>query len=218
MTEFLDIVEFRRATSAEDLESIQRLRYRSYRREDFIDANDSGLCTDSIEYTPNAMSFGLYVAGQLVAAIRLHVLTKDCPYGPSMLVFPDIIQPELDEGRVFIDPSRFVTDEESARLYPELPYMTLRIVVMASLYFNADYGLSSIRKEHAAFYRRVFNSTVASDVRSYTYVRMQVQLMKTDVDSLRSTFFQRYPFFASNYVEQRQLFGPRDALISTIAA
>ncbi len=218
MQEFLDIVEFRRAVDQEDLEAIYRLRYEAYRREESIDANDSKICTDEIDGKPNEFTFGLYVAGQLVSSVRLNIVTRETPFGPGMMNFSDLLQDDLDNGMVFIDPSRFVTDAEAAKLYPELPYMTLRLAVLACGWFHADYCLSVTRLEHRAFYRRVFKSKPISDVRSFPYVNFDVQLMRADVEGLRDNLREKYPFFAFTYLEQRQLFGAQLSKNQLIAA
>ena len=71
-------------------------------------------------------------------------------------VFGDLLQPELDRGKVIVDPTRFVADPDKAKRFPELPYVTLRLAYVACAYFNADLGLAIVRAEHQAFYRRVF--------------------------------------------------------------
>ena len=58
---------------------------------------------------------------------------------PSVEAFGEILHPELDRGKVIIDPTRFVADPDKAKRFPELPYVTLRLAYMACEYFNADY-------------------------------------------------------------------------------
>ena len=75
---------------------------------------------------------------------------------PSSDMFGDVLHPELDQGEIFIDPTRFVADPDKARVFPELPYVTVRLGYVACGHFNADIGLAMVRPEHQAFYRRVF--------------------------------------------------------------
>jgi hypothetical protein len=206
---FRDIVDFRPAESPEDREAIHRLRYKAYRREGMIAEDASGLCIDEYDDLPNTRSFGLYVAGQLTSTLRLSVLSADVPHSPSMSIFSDILQPMISAGEVIIDPSRFAADFDCARAYPELPYMTLRVAVMACMYFDADRCLASSRPEHSAFYRRVFQSKPLSDIRRYDYYNFPVRMTGVDVESLKQTLFKRYPFFSSHYLDQRQLFGAK---------
>ena len=75
---------------------------------------------------------------------------------PSSEMFSDLLHPELDRGKVIVDPTRFVADPDKAKRFPELPYLTVRLGYVACDYFNADIGLAIVRPEHQAFYRRVF--------------------------------------------------------------
>ncbi len=89
--------------------------------------------------TENAWTFGVYIDDELAASLRLHVATKDCPVFPTLAVFPDLLEPELQAGKTIIDPTRLVTDQRLARLYPSLPYITLRLCWMAAMHFEADH-------------------------------------------------------------------------------
>ena len=57
-------------------------------------------------------------------------------------VFPDILDPMLDAAHTFIDPGRFTADYEASLAYPALPFLTLRIAVMASGSSRPTYCLS----------------------------------------------------------------------------
>ena len=56
-------------------------------------------------------------------------------------MFADLLHPELDSGKTIIDPTRFVADPDKARVFPELPYVTVRLGYVACGHFNADIGL-----------------------------------------------------------------------------
>jgi len=122
-----------------------------------------------------------------------------------MSVFPDILGPELEKGKVMVDPTRFVADPARAKRIPELPYMTLRLAYVACEYFRADLGLASVRAEHQAFYRRVFLHSI-SPPRDYPSLTKPICLMAIDFPSLRDKVFARYPFLRSSYFERRMLF------------
>ncbi len=64
---------------------------------------------------------------------------------PSAEVFADLCIPRLDEGKIIIDPTRFVADPDKAKRFPELPYLTVRLGYMACGHFNADIGLAIVR-------------------------------------------------------------------------
>ena len=58
-----------------------------------------------------AILFGFYIDGELASSIRVHVASKEYPDFTSLEVFSDFLQPELDAGKVIVDATRFVTDE-----------------------------------------------------------------------------------------------------------
>ena len=138
------------------------MRYKAYRQGGLIPPSEFERYSDRYDDAPNAMTFGVYVDGELCSSIRLHVLTSERRMSYTTELFGDVLHPRLDQGEVFIDPARFVADPEKAQRFPELPYLTVRLAFLACEYFNADTGLALVRPEHQGFYRRVFlNETIA---------------------------------------------------------
>ena len=86
-------------------------------RDGTITANASGTFSDHYDDTDNVYLFGLYIDGELASSIRIHVATREHPYFPTLEVFPEYLQPQLDAGKVIVDPTRFVADERLSR-YP----------------------------------------------------------------------------------------------------
>ena len=205
----LDIIEFKPIRTGQELEAIFELRYDAYRREGFIMSNTDEICSDELDNTVNTTNFGVFIAGKLASAMRISILSKEYPNSASMKAFPDLLQPRLDCGQVFIDPSRFVADLKWSTLFPELPTAMMKIPIMAAQFFQANYGLSSVRQEHAAFYRRIFHAVKISESRSFPGMNMNVVLLQTDTNKSEKWIFRKYPFFNSNYFEQSALFGER---------
>lgn len=204
----LERTEYRRCESGEDLESIYGLRYAAYRLNDLVPENPSRMVTDEFDNLPNCHRFGVYVDGQLASTIRLHVVTAQTPHSPSTSVYPDILLPRLRAGERFIDPSRFAADPEASRLYPQLPYLTLRLAGMACFHFDAPYCISMIREDHAAFYKRVYRSRPIGEARAYGgVINCSALLYQADVLAIQNETFARFPFFWSSKVEQRLMFG-----------
>ena len=203
---FIDIVEIRRAVDQEDLDAIYRLRYEAYRRENFIRPNIEKLCIDELDDSQNHYDFGFYLNDRLLSSMRLHIVTQQEPQCATMLAFPEIVGEWLKEGKTLIDPSRFVTDLECSALYPELPLVMMRLPIMAAQYFNANYGAFTVRPEHVAFYKRIFRATEMSGYRKFPYVDFNVILMRADTSNPEQGIFKRYPYFKSDYLEQRALF------------
>jgi hypothetical protein len=148
----------------------------------------------------------VHIDGELVSSLRFHHITPEFRISPSESVYPDIINPLLDAGKSCIDPGRFTADFEASLKYPALPFLTLRILVMASWHYRVNYCFSSVRPEHAPFYRRIFRSTQMSDQRYYHGLRFPMVLMGCDVPKVYPELMHRYPFFNSTADERAQMF------------
>jgi len=206
----LQEVDYRIAERPVDKENIFKLRHTAYLEEGAIDAQTSGMFMDAYDEMDNCWIFGVFLEDQLLASIRFHVISPSVPRGPAMDVFPDLVRPMLDEGHTLIDPTRFVADRELSEDYPEIPYMTLRVACMAYEYFDAQYCLATVRREHQAFYRRVFRATPMCDPRPYPTLKAPIALMRTNVSEFRNYLQNRYPIFNSSLTERRMLFEARE--------
>ena len=178
-------------------------------REGAISPNSSGTFSDPYDEKGNGFLFGLYIDGELASSIRVHVASKEHPDFTSHEVFSDYLQPELDAGKVIVDTTRFVTDENFSRLYRALPYATMRVAGMACDYFGADQLLAAVRTEHQAFYRRVFHHQVICEARPYPGLTKPLSLMTAHYPTFVGQVHQRYPFFRSTLSEQQRLFERR---------
>ena len=210
LLDVLDRVEYARVRMDETSSPIYKLRYDAYRREEFVPFNDAGIVTDDLDGTGNAYAFGVFIDGELVSSLRIHHLTQQCRKAPSMKSFPDVLGPLLDQGQSFVDPSRFTADYEASLAYPALPFLTLRLAVMATDYFETTSCLSLVRREHAAFYRRVFGSVEMGSAREYPGLAFPVVLFGSDRRINLQQIYKRYPFFRSTFEEQERLFAQDD--------
>jgi hypothetical protein len=209
----LENVDYRLALTAEDKDQIYRLRYRAYLREGAILPSASERVTDDYDDLPNSFIFGVHVDGELYSSIRISVLNSQWRKSLSSDMFADLLDPELDRGKVIVDPTRFVADHEKARLFPALPYVTVRLGYVACAHFNADIGLANVRPEHRAFYRKVFLQEPWGEPRLYSGLTKPVGLVAAHYPKIRDRVFQRFPFMRSSAFERRMLFdrGPGDA-------
>ena len=206
LLDVLDEVEYRRVPFKDQFDPVYRLRYEAYRREGFIAPNSERVVFDEHDEAPNVYCFGVYMSGRLVSSIRFHHVTPQQRISPSRVVFPETLGKMLDEGHSYIDPSRFTADHEATLAFPALPYLTLRVVAMASEYFNVTYCVSSVRVEHAAFYRRVFNSRRLPGVGHYPGISFPMHLYAAEVAAIRNRVAERYPFFMSTRQEREAFF------------
>lgn len=214
----LQKADYRLAVTDEERDAIFRLRYEAYLKEGAITSNFSKSFSDKFDDADNCWLYGVHVDGVLAASLRLHVCSSAHPEMPAIPVFPDILLPEIEAGKVIVDPTRFVVDQNMARQYPELPYVTTRIGWLAGEFFNADQILATVRTEHQAFYKRVFGHQLVAEARDYPTLIKPLSLMVLDFAAMRDRVHQRYPFFRSSLFERRMLFDPSAALRMPLAS
>jgi hypothetical protein len=207
---FLVSVECKAPRDLSELERIYRMRYASYSREGALPPGAPEIFKDRYDESPNGRTYALYVNRQLSSTIRLHVAGPDQPEMPAETVFRDQLDPLLAAGATIIDPTRFVSEETAARLYPKLPYVTVRVGWMACEYFNADYVLATVRAEHQSFYKRLFGHKVLCEPRPYPSLAKPISLMILDYRATRAAVMTRYPFLRSTEDERRKIFDGSD--------
>jgi hypothetical protein len=215
LIDLLDRVEYRRVLD-DDRDPVYHLRYQAYRREEFVAPNEQEIVRDEFEDLPNAYCYGVYIDGYLASSVRFHYLTPEYRESPSHSVFTDVLDPLLDQGMTILDPGRFTTDYEASLAYPALPFLTLRIPTMAIWYFRVKYCLNSVRPEHSAFYRRVFQSEQLAGPRYYHGLTFPMVLYACDLLSNEARLFARYPFFRSTEAEREALFGPHPRAVPVV--
>jgi hypothetical protein len=202
----LDHVEYRYCDSGEDLEAIYRLRYESYLKAGMLKPNASRIVTDSFDDLPNSYRFGVFHDGRLVSTLRLHHVSAMHPLSPSTEVFGDVLMPRIAAGETFVDPSRFAADLEMSSTLKVLPYVTLRLAMVASRHFKPNACLTAIKEEHSAFYKRVFAAESVVEARSYPGLTIPVYLYQSHTPEAVDQAERRFPFFKSTAFEQRLLF------------
>lgn len=204
--DLLDQVDYRLAESEVEKEEIYNLRYRAYLNEGAIEPRVDQRLTDRFDELPNSWIFGIYLDGELTSSVRISLASPENPDTPAVEAFPDLLEPELAKGKVIVDPNRFVADPVRRTKYPQLPYITLRLAYVACEHFGADIGTATVRKEHQAFYRRVFLHQPLCLPRPYPTLTKPLCLMAVDYPKLRAKVFQRYPLFRSTELERKTLF------------
>jgi hypothetical protein len=209
LLDLLDRVEYRRIVTREDMEAVGRLRARSFARSNVLEKQLGDSLIEDVDYDPNAYVFGVFVDERLVSTIRLHLVTPSHRVGSSTYLFGDILNPLLDSGMSFIDPSRFATDYDFHNEFRGLPYLTLRVATMASVYFDVNGSLASCDASHSAFYKRVFGFRQLAEPRELPGIRGRGVLLVEDLSN-RVDVARRYPVFKSHPYEQRLMFD-RDA-------
>lgn len=214
-TQLLERIDYRRADTPEERDAICRQRYDAYLRENTITPNFSRRITD--KYDDSSWMFGLFIDNKLSSSLRVSVATKQKPELPALQVFAEYVTPMLQAGKTVVDPTRFVADLESTRMYPQIAWLTARLGWVAGEYFNADIILSCCRAEHRAFYTRVWGFRPVCEPRSYPTLTKGISLMMIDYPAVRDWVHRRYPFFRSTAFERRMLFERGDAVAQRTA-
>jgi hypothetical protein len=208
--ELLERVDYRRVETAADREEIYRLRYDAYAHEGAIAPRPDQRLTDRFDDDANSWIFGVYYDGVLASSIRVSVATPEHPMSPAVDAFPELLVPELNKGKVIVDPNRLVADPKRTQRAPELPYLTVRLGYVACSYFNADIGTATVRPEHRAFYRRVFLLNSLCEPRPYPTLTKPLGLMAVGFRSVSERIYNRYPYFRSTEFERHMLFDRPD--------
>lgn len=207
LIDLLDQVHYRRVSVSDQFDPVYRLRYEAYRREAFIPVNSQKITRDAFDDAQNCHCFGVYIEDRLVSSIRLHIATAQEPTSPSRLIWPDVLGGIIEAGGSYVDPSRFTADHDASLAYPALPYLTLRMAVMACEYFGTSHCISSVRPEHGAFYRRVFGLEQMAGLGYWGELTFPVCLFGARIATIYERTMGRFPFFMSTPDEREMLFG-----------
>jgi hypothetical protein len=207
----LDQVDYRLAETEAEREAIYSLRYRAYLHEGAIEPRADQRLTDRFDDLPNSWVFGIYLDGELTSSIRISVATRNNDDTPAVDAFRDLLAPELAQGKVIVDPNRFVADPATRTKYLDLPYWTVRLGYVACAHFYADIGTATVRAEHRAFYRRLFFQKSLCEPRPYPTLTKPLCLMAADYPSIRDKVFERFPLMRSSAAERRMLFERRSS-------
>lgn len=196
-----------RPVEGQEFEDVCRLRYDAYRREGALPEGAPRRFVDRFDDAPNTRTYGFFIDGRLASSIRIHHSSPADPDHPGLHVFPEYLRPLVDAGRVIVDTTRFVVDADASRLHPKLPYVTVRLVIMAGTWFQADVVLAAVRAEHQAFYRRMSGHKVVCEARPYPTLAKPISLMALDYKAERAWIARRRTFTASTHEERRTIFG-----------
>jgi hypothetical protein len=207
---FVEKTSYRRAETIADLDAIRRLRYTAYLKEGAIEPSEKEQLVDEFDDLGKLVNIGLYYDDKLISALRLHILESPTDLSPAMYSFREELTPHLAAGKRIIDSNRFVADFNFSRAFPELPYATLRLSVMASAYYNADFATATVRAEHHAFYKRSFFATPICAPREYPLLSKKIGLMLINYAHDRERIIARGPYNASTPEERMALFLPFD--------
>ena len=207
VAEVLKTVSYRVARTEADRDAIFALRYRGYLLDGGIGPNDRERFHDPWDEAANVCIMGMYFGDRLASTVRFHMNNAPGARMPAMDTFGDVLAPYIEAGDLLIDPTRFVIEPEFARMGPDLPFLTLRMIAMAAEHFRAAHVLATVRAEHVVMYRRVIGHRPISEARTYPMLARKIVCMITDIATLRATAYGRHPFLQSTADERAAVFG-----------
>jgi hypothetical protein len=98
-------------------------------------------------------------------------------------------------------------DHECSSALKNLPFVTLRLAVVAAQYFLSGNVIGMAEPAHCAFYRRVFLAEILATDRLDIDTKKTVQLLSANVNqNLYYYLYNRFPFFKSTPLERNVLF------------
>lgn len=194
VVEALKNSRYRILTGSTDLEKVHRLRYKCYQDGGSIPKNERGIMADPYDETANCIHAAVEVDGQILASVRLHLMSKLSFTSPTLEVFPEIMS-ELERGRTVLDTTRFVIDPAARKQRVPLHFLVLRIPFLATMFYDIDVALAPVRTEHTAFYRRYLGYDLSMEPRSYPGLKKPVQLLTANVREQRNVVLERTPVF-----------------------
>ena len=219
------LVKCRLLTTPEELKKLAQLRYRGYVASGMVSPGDDASPEDGLhdgwDEIGLSYSVGMFVFGRMVGSMRVHVnrLPGETQehMTPSCKTFGDVLEPYIDKGVRFIDPTRFVIEPGLQDQDVALAYYNLRIACVAAAHFDVHYIISSPGKRHAAWYRHVSRHRAISEPRSYPGLTEEIVCMMASRDDFRD-LERRFPYLRSTPEEQVEMFGPKTWIKSSGSA
>ena len=204
--EVMDDIEYRPVRNSEDLEQVVALRKKCYTHHDIFAQKTSEFQNDA-DVDPKNHVIGIHYQEALVASVRIELLHASNRDTNCMHYFPEILEPLVDQGLRFVDPTRFSIAPGISQFIPSMPYIVLRLVFMATVYYGYDFSLCMLRSAHRGFYSRVFLASQISPLKTFDFFNDPYALYTTALKS-EAQICQNYPLFLSTKTERNLLFEP----------
>jgi hypothetical protein len=192
--EALKLYRYKVLTDSKDLEELYRLRYKCYRAERSIASNEREVMTDAFDETANCVHVAVTLDKRILAAVRLHLVSRLCLTSPTVEVFPEILE-QTAPTQTILDPTRFVIDPSARAQRVPLHFLTLRIPFLATMFYDIDLALAPVRAEHTAFYRRYLGYVPMMQPRDYPGLKKPIHLLMAKVKEQRHAVLARTPVF-----------------------
>lgn len=191
-------------------EQVYALRYRAYLRENAIEECTEERFEDKYDSQPNHVLWALTENEEVIGSIRttwfdpaeVHLI-------PEMIGYAEDLAKSVPENVKLLSGNRFVTSS-SFDSSPQTAMLLLRHYMETAHYYQTEWAICAVRKNHEPFYRRVLHLKKHSEEgRIYPGLTCQMYLMSCDFKKNINAVYHNYPilkpkgyerlFFDENY-------------------
>jgi hypothetical protein len=206
LTAFSKRVTSKIAKSYLERSAIFKLRYQAYLRGELIAPNSFRRYVEPADHAANALLIGLYIDRSLIASLRLQIGTKAAPSLTSGDLFPELLQPLLQDDKLIVEMSCIATDGDLARHHFWMPYIILRTWIAAAEYFCADFIATTAEPQHQLFYQKTLGCRAHPEQRPLPYRRGPTSLLTLDFAASAERLYEKLPYLRSTPSERALLF------------
>ncbi|MEO5371733.1 MAG: GNAT family N-acetyltransferase [Magnetococcus sp. DMHC-1] len=182
---------------------IYKLRYISFFSDHLINKSEGQLFFDQFDEAKNSLSY-LLIDNNKESIGTIRVMLR-CSEKLSLTALDNFFYEikKLGENSVIIESSRFcLAPEWQGSL--EAKIRLFRMVLANAFFFNADYIITSVRKKHATFYKKIMKFEQISEEKEFPGVIFPHILLAVDFKKHYSTVCDNYPEFKIDYNEAIQ--------------
>lgn len=166
-------------------QSVYRLRYDCYRREESIEPNPVGVFIDRFDSQPNHFSFLQYQSALPHATVRVSVVRPDLDWrdSPARIVYGDHPAFRKFAGSSYVEPNRLCFAPRASRQgFIEL----LGSVAALAELCEVEWLIACPRLDHAHLYQNLFGFQPQAEPRQFFGVKLTAQLMAVSLSQLRA--------------------------------
>lgn len=209
MYDMLRNISYKSTHNDQEMNELGELRYTAFLDEGAIKPNNSLKLIDEYDGEENSVNISVYYDNLLIGGIRLHVLNPRLRKSPSCTVFADYVNPFLDSGATILEIMRFFLNPNQKKQLFGFQFAVLRAAVIATEFYNADYMIAPVRREHFAFYRKFGSFIPVCDPKPFPTLCKPVGLVIGDVKQDKDAVLSKYPFFCSDFIKKQNITYPK---------
>jgi hypothetical protein len=160
------------------MDKVFRLRYRSYRADNYIEENSTARLMDKYDSQCHCISYLTYSYADLLGSIRCCVFSPALQLRvPAMEVFGEEIEKTIGLDAAFLEVNKFVVNPDfQNRGGMGAKFAIYRNVISAVDESKSSCVIVAVRPEHVQFYKLMFYERI-SETKPYPGVRFETVLM-----------------------------------------